>query len=109
MTRVDRSIPATQLPGGIVAVPTSPADVVAFTTFLFQISVANTTASPITFTVKDKQTVPLNIIPTQSIAANVTVVFSWPEGLKCLGGVNWTSGGAGLQAEVFGVYGVQTT
>lgn len=96
-------MPSRELVGSLVPVPTSPTDVTTVDTWVRQILVSNTTAAPITFTVKDKQSTPRNIIPTVSIAANsVSLVVSAPDAIFAPGGVNWQAGGSGLEAEVFG-------
>jgi hypothetical protein len=90
------------IPPQIVAVPAVAADLTATTSVMWQITVANTTASAITFLVKDKQATPRTILPTVSIAGNTTYIVSWPEGQYCDGGINWVASGAGLEASVVG-------
>ena len=86
------------------AVPAVATDLTSTDSRLWQISVANTTAGALTFLVKDKQATPRTIIPTVSIAANTAYVISWPEGIFCYGGINWTASSTGLEAAVIASY-----
>ena len=98
-----RQMPSRELTGSLVPVPTSPTDLTTVDTWIRQIYVSNPTGGSITFTVKDKQSTPRNVLGAVAIAANSTsLVMICPDGLYCPGGVNWSAGGAGLEAEVFG-------
>lgn len=88
----------------ITAVPTSGTDLTTTDSRVWQISVCNTTAGALTFTMADKQGTPRYAIKAASIAANTTYVVAWPEGIPFSGGINWTSSGSGLEASVIGCY-----
>jgi len=75
-------------------VPDSLTAVVTTRAQLYQISVANTTASACTFLVKDRQTVARTIVPTVSISGNTVYVVSWPEGFSAPSGIQWQAGTA---------------
>lgn len=98
-----RSAPQRTLPEGFSAVPTSPTDVIAKDAIVWQIVVGNPTNGNITFSVSDKQSSPKNPI-NETVTANSMQLMSFGEGVKFLGGINWTAGGAGLVAEIFGTY-----
>lgn len=82
------------------AVPAVATDLTTIDTWLFQITVANTTGGALTFTVIDKQTSPVTLLAAVSIAANTTYIIRWPEPVFMSGGVNWSASGAGLTADV---------
>jgi hypothetical protein len=82
----------------IVAVPTVAADLTTTDSWLFQISITNSTALPINITILDKQGTPRGAMRASAIPANTTVAFNWEEGLFMSGGVNWVAAGAGLEA-----------
>lgn len=86
----------------IVTVPAVAADLTATTSMMWQIVICNTTAGAVTFTLKDKQATPRNILTAVSIAANTTYIVSWPEGQYCEGGINWVASATGLEASVVG-------
>lgn len=88
----------------IAAVPTSGTDLTTTDSRVWQISVANTTAGALTFTMADKQATPRYAIKAASIAANTTYVVAWPEGIPFSGGINWSGSGSGLEASVIGCY-----
>jgi len=91
-----------QIPDGLKVVPNSAADLTTTDTWIFQIVVANKTGSAVTFTVKDKQSTPLELFNAVSLAANSITVAAFPEGVKMIGGVNWVAGTASaLIAEVY--------
>ena len=77
-----------------VVVPSSATDLTTTDTDLYQITIANTTASACTFTLADKQTSAITHMSAVSIAANTTYVIAFPEGLYLKGGMTWSSGTA---------------
>ena len=91
------------LPEGFVTVPASPTDLITVDTVVFQIAVGNPTNGAITFSVSDKQTVPLNPIKI-SIDGGSFAILPFGEGTKFLGGITWSGSGAGLVAEIFGTH-----
>lgn len=93
-----------QISETITTVPAVAADLTTTDSRLWQISIANTTAGALTFTLKDKQATPRYALAAVSIAANTTYVVAWPEGQFFSGGVNWVASGAGLEASVIGCY-----
>lgn len=96
------SAPGTrQLSRAIQVVPDSDTDVSTTHTEIYQINVANVTASACTFTVKDKQSTARYLIDAASIAANTTYVIAWPEGAWMENGFSWSSGTAScLEASI---------
>lgn len=96
------SAPGTrQLSRAIQVVPNSDTDVSTTHTEIYQINVANVTASACTFTVKDKQSTARYLIDEASIAANTTYVIAWPEGAWMENGFSWSSGTAScLEASI---------
>ena len=62
----------------ITAVPAVAADLTTTDTRLYQISICNTTAGALTFTLKDKQSSAKNILTAVSIAANTAYICAWP-------------------------------
>lgn len=87
-----------------VAVPAVAADVVAKDAIIYQITVANTTAGALTFTVQDKDGTPSEVMDAVSIAANTTYVIAFPFGEPMVGGINWVASGVGLKASIYGYY-----
>lgn len=82
-------------------VPSSATPLTATDTLLFSIYAANKTASAVTFTVVDAQTVAKTIVPTISIPANTLVLIEWIDGVLLKGGMTWNAGtGSALDAEV---------
>lgn len=73
-----------------------------FNSWVEQISVDNTTAAALTFTVTDNAG--NGLITAQSIAANSTVVFTWPRPVKLVGGGKWNGSAAGLIVELKAYY-----
>lgn len=73
-----------------------------FQSWVEQVSVDNTTAGALTFTVTDNAG--NGLITAQSIPANSTVVFSWPRPAKLVGGGKWNGSAAGLTAELKAYY-----
>lgn len=101
----ERSVTYNQtVPETITTVPAVATDLTTADTRLWQISVANTTSGAITFTVKDRQTTPRNILAAVSIAGNTSYVMSWPEGIFCSSGINWSASGAGLESSIIASY-----
>lgn len=97
--------PPRQLTRGLQVVPSSLTDVTSTTTVLYQLVVANTTGSAVTFLVQDKASTPKTLIPTVSIAANTVYVIAFPEGTYLTGGMKWQAGtGAALHADVNALY-----
>ena len=72
-------------------VPNTTTDVIAKDCYVYQIVVANLHNSTVTFTVVDKATSAKTLVPSVSLAANSTTVFSFPRGVKMTGGVNWVA------------------
>lgn len=98
-----RAYPGTQLTQGLVVVPATPTDLAATDAIIFQIVVANVTASAATITVSDKAGSPLALLNTVTIAPYTTYVVAFPEGVWMTSGITWTGGTASaLNAEVFG-------
>jgi hypothetical protein len=86
-------------------VPSSLTDLLTTNAQVYQISVANTTASACTLLVKDRQASAKTILPTVSISGNTTYVISWPEGFWAPSGVQWQAGtGSCLEAQVKAAY-----
>jgi hypothetical protein len=84
----------TQISQDLQIVPDSATDLTTTDTWIFQLTVTNTTASAVTFTVKDRATSAKTLMSV-SIAANTMYVVVWPEGQKMKGGINWLSGTTG--------------
>jgi hypothetical protein len=85
------------------AVPTSTGNVAFVDAYLKSVTISNPTASPITFTLADRQGSPIAALGAVSIAANTTYVVVWCSdcSLKasmywCPGGFTVLAGGAGL-------------
>jgi hypothetical protein len=100
-----RSSEQATLTEGLAAVPTGAAVIVPGSTankdvIIFQITVANTTAGAVTYTLEDGNS--NQVLAAVSIAANTSYIAVWPEGLRMLKGALHTAGGSGLIAEVFG-------
>lgn len=90
-----------QLSRSITVVPNSDTDVSTTDTEIYQINVANVTASACTFSVLDNQATPRYLISEASIAAHTTYVIAWTEGAYMEDGFSWSSGTAScLQASV---------
>lgn len=88
-----------------VVVPSSATDLTTTDTIVYQIVISNVTASAANFSFTDKQSSPLDIFKTVSIAANSVAMATFPEGLLMKGGITWLSGTASaLNAQVFGLY-----
>jgi len=91
------------LPRGVQVVPNSATDLTTKDTWLYQLSVANKSAGAVTLQVLDKASTPRNVVPTINLDANSLAIMSWPEGVKCAGGVRWVASVSGaLEAEVVG-------
>ena len=93
-----------QITETLAAVPAVATDLTTTDTRIWQITVANTTAGALTFTLKDRQATPRYICAAVSIAANTTYILAWPEGQFGSSGLNWSGSGAGLEASVVGCY-----
>lgn len=89
---------------GLQAVPKIAADLTTTTSWIWQLTFVNTTAGALTVTVADKNTVPLDLLDTVSLAANTTTIYSFPESVKMIGGINWVASDDGIIAEVYGTY-----
>jgi len=86
-------------------VPSSLTDLLTTNAQVYQISVANTTASSCTLLVKDRAATARTLLPTVPIAGNTTYVISWPEGFYAPSGVQWQAGtGSCLEAQVKAAY-----
>jgi len=88
----------------ITAVPSTPADLCATDAQIWQVSVCNTTAGALTFSLYDKQATPRYAVKAKSIAANDTVIYAWPEGLFLSGGITWGASNTGLEVSIVGSY-----
>lgn len=94
-----------QVTRGLVLVPDSATDVTTEDTWLYQLTVANKTAGAVTLQVLDKAGTPRNVVPTISLDANSLAIMSWPQGVKCTGGLRWVASAASsLEAEVVAGY-----
>ncbi len=94
-----------QVARGLQVIPNSATDVVAHTAWIYQLVVANTTATAATLLVQDKQGTPKTLVPTVSLAPNSLTIMSFPEGVKMTGGIRWTAGTASaLTAEIEAFY-----
>ena len=78
------------------AVPTSSTAVTGYDAYLKTITVTNTTAGALTFTLADRQAAPIAVLQAVSIAANTTYVIVFPSLYWCPGGFTVASSGAGL-------------
>lgn len=78
------------------AVPTSTGNVAFVDSYLKSVTVANTTAGAITFTLADRQASPIAVLSAVSIAANTTYVIVFATPYWCPGGFTVLAGGAGL-------------
>lgn len=75
-------------------VPDSTTALSTTDTWIFQLTVANTTGSAVTFTVQDRATSAKTLLAAVSIAANTTYVIAFPEGQKMKNGITWSAGTA---------------
>lgn len=78
------------------AVPTSTGVVAASDAYLKTITVTNTTAGALTFTLADRQASPIAVMSAVSIAANTTYVIVFPALYWCPGGFTALASGSGL-------------
>lgn len=85
--------------GGTVAlsedlqtVPDSTTALSTTDTWIFQITIVNTTGSAATITMQDRATSPKTLLAAVSIAANTTYVIAFPEGQKMKNGITWSAG-----------------
>lgn len=78
------------------AVPTSAAIVTSYDAYLKTVTVSNTTAAALTFTLADRQATPVAAMQAVSIAANTSYVIVFPDGYYCPYGFTVTASGAGL-------------
>jgi len=86
-------------------VPDSATDLTSTNSLLYSIYVNNISSGAVTFTVKDKQATPMEIIPALSIGADSAVFFEWNDGIVCPGGINWiASAASALSAAVTATY-----
>lgn len=72
-------------------VPNATTSVNTTDTWIFQITVANTTGSAVTFTVQDRAGTPKSLLSAVSIAANTTYVLAFPEGVLMDDGFTWSA------------------
>jgi len=90
---------------GLQTVPNSATDVTVTDTLLFQLSVANKTAGPVTLLIQDKQSPAKTLIPTLSMSANSIFMCDWPHGVLLLGGMRWVANTANaLDVEIVAFY-----
>lgn len=78
------------------AVPTSTTVVGASDAYLKTITVTNTTAGALTFTLADRQASPIAVLSAVSVAANTTYLIVFPVPYWCPGGFTVAASGAGL-------------
>ncbi len=80
------------------AVPTSPTAATSVDAYIVTLTITNTTAGAITFTLTDQQASPTDLMTAVSIAANSTYIVPIPNGayIWCPGGFKVSAGGAGL-------------
>lgn len=78
------------------AVPTSAGTVTTYDASLKTITVTNTTAGALTFTLADRQASPIAVLSAVSVAANTTYVIVFPNGYWCPNGFTVVASGAGL-------------
>lgn len=78
------------------AAPTSTTTVTAQDAYLEAVTITNTTAGAVTFTLADKQGSPVAFLSAVSIPANSTTVISIPLFYWCPGGFTVAAGGSGL-------------
>ncbi len=83
-----------ELSSALQIVPNAATDVIALTSWVFQIVVANVTGGAVTLQILDKAASPLQLVPTVSLAANSSTVWNFPEGVKMTGGIRWVAGAA---------------
>jgi hypothetical protein len=98
-----RTSPQKVVVEGLTTVPLAPTDLTSKNTVLYQIAVANKTASSVALYVKDKQSSAKILIPGVAIAGSGTALFEWQEGVLMLDGVNYNASAANaLDVEIFG-------
>lgn len=88
----------------ITDVPTSPTDLIAKDTFIFQASFTNNSGSDRTITIADKQASPKYAMEATTISSGTTVSFNWEEGLFLYGGLTWSVSGTGVDGSVVAFY-----
>jgi hypothetical protein len=96
-----RSVGQVTLPEGLSAVPTSLTAVSSVDSWIFQITVNNSTSGSVTFTVQDQQGTPQQLVG-ETIPANTVQIISFPSGVKMIGGIKWVAGATGVISEIFG-------
>jgi len=72
-------------------VPNSTTSVSTTDTWIFQITVTNTSGSDVTLTVQDRAGTPKSLLSTVNIAAHTTYVMAFPEGVFMDDGFTWSS------------------
>jgi hypothetical protein len=77
------------------AIPTSTTIVTSDNADVYGLVIMNTTASAITVTVADRQTSPIALMSSVSVAANSTYVLSFPWGYPMQNGFTVIASGAG--------------
>lgn len=101
----DRPLGQKQLAGALAVVPAVAANVTTTHTWIFQIVVVNKTAGAITFTLTDRNTVPLDLLTAVSLPANSILIADFPEGMYMPNGVTWSaSAGTSLNGSITGYY-----
>jgi hypothetical protein len=78
------------------AVPTSTTAVTTVDAYIRQITVANTSAGAINFTVADRQGTPIAFVPTVAIGPNTLYVVVIPKNYWAPGGFTVLASGSGL-------------
>jgi hypothetical protein len=97
-----RATPQTAIHDGMKAVPATPTNINAVSSWVFQIVVSNSTSTDITFNVQDLQVPPMVLLPQVNITKNTAYVIGFPEGVKLTDGIKWSASAAGLAGEIFG-------
>lgn len=87
-----------------VGVPALAADVTVKDSIIYQITITNTTAAPITITIEDKAGTPSELLEAVPIAGNTTYVVAFPFGEHMSSGISWVASGVGLKARIYGFY-----
>jgi hypothetical protein len=78
------------------AVPTASQVVTTYDAYLKTITITNTTAGALTFTLSDRQPSPVAVLAAVAVAANTTYVIVFPNFYWCPSGFSVVASGAGL-------------
>ncbi len=93
-------VPPVSLTDDLQAMPSTPTNLTSTDTYIFQLTVSNTTGGALTITISDRATSAKALFTTVSIAANSTQIYSFPEGVKMKGGITWSASNTGLVASI---------